>query len=266
MTDTQTQSDTDVGNTSSTSDPRGRLWFITWNNPPDTADTDIKGYVDKYHYQYEVGENGTRHIQGVLEFKNPRKFSQVKMRFPGVHLEKCRNKKAALDYCHKDETSTGGRESNMVYKPKDHFCREEASDWQINILEMIDREPDERSVHWYWSEEGGVGKTTLAKHICLHNKDAIYVGGAGKDILYAVSEYIKENDGRGPRIVMFDITRAAKDKTSYDAIEKIKNGIFFSGKYEGCMCIFDNPHVIVFANEAPQLTKLSEDRWHVQSV
>ena len=46
-------------------------------------------------------------------------------------------------------------------------------------------------------------------------------------------------------------------------MEAIKNGCFFSGKYESGMVRFNSPHILVFANEPPERTKLSQDRWCV---
>ncbi len=57
-----------------------------------------------------------------------------------------------------------------------------------------------------------------------------------------------------------------EDYVSYQALEEIKDGIFFSGKYEGGMKIFNSPHVICFANFSPAEHKLSGDRWVVEEV
>ena len=53
---------------------------------------------------------------------------------------------------------------------------------------------------------------------------------------------------------------------SYIAIEGIKDGCFFSAKYEAGMCVYNPPHVMVFANKAPELTMLSSDRWVVKCL
>lgn len=50
---------------------------------------------------------------------------------------------------------------------------------------------------------------------------------------------------------------------SYEAIESVKDGIFFSGKYESGMTIFNQPHIICFANFAPDIGKMSSDRWKI---
>lgn len=46
----------------------------------------------------------------------------------------------------------------------------------------------------------------------------------------------------------------------YQALEALKDGIMYSGKYEGGLCVFDTLHVVVFSNEGPKDGMLSEDR------
>ena len=42
---------------------------------------------------------------------------------------------------------------------------------------------------------------------------------------------------------------------------QIKDGVFYNGRYKKEELIFKSPHVIVFANYRPDLTKLTADRW-----
>ncbi len=63
--------------------------------------------------------------------------------------------------------------------------------------------------------------------------------------------------------MVIDIPRANEGNVSYQAIEDLKNGALFSTKYESGMCVFNSPHVVVFANMAPDLNKLSADRWNI---
>lgn len=52
----------------------------------------------------EMGENGTPHLQGYLEFVASKKFSTVKKLIPTAHIEKRRGTaQQAADYCKKDE-------------------------------------------------------------------------------------------------------------------------------------------------------------------
>lgn len=52
----------------------------------------------------EVGNQGTPHIQGYIEFKNPRNISSIKKKFPRIHLEEREGtSKDASNYCKKGE-------------------------------------------------------------------------------------------------------------------------------------------------------------------
>ena len=42
--------------------------------------------------------------------------------------------------------------------------------------------------------------------------------------------------------------------------------MIYSPKYEGGYKLFNSPHIIVFANMAPQYERLSKDRWKVRNI
>nr|KAG5709282.1 hypothetical protein BaRGS_018034 [Batillaria attramentaria] len=84
---------------------------------------------------------------------------------------------------------------------------------------------------------------------------ARYENGKSTDTKHAYS---------GERIVIFNLTRSQEDHINYEIIESIKNVIIFSPKYESGMKIFEPPHVVVFANFSPNLSKLSQDRWDIR--
>ena len=47
----------------------------------------------------------------------------------------------------------------------------------------------------------------------------------------------------------------------YSTMESLKDGVFYNGRHKKEELIFKSPHVIVFANYRPDLTKLTADRW-----
>jgi hypothetical protein len=49
-------------------------------------------------------------------------------------------------------------------------------------------------------------------------------------------------------------------------MENVKDGLFFSTKYESGMVRYNPPHVIVFANVPPDVTKMSADRWVIKEI
>lgn len=74
-----------------TPDTRSRAWCITWNNPTDANYRVMDTVTCEYMiYQTERGDNGTKHIQGYVYFKNAKKFSRMQKIFVGAHLEVAR--------------------------------------------------------------------------------------------------------------------------------------------------------------------------------
>lgn len=58
--------------------------------------------------QMEVGEEGTLHIQGYVEMKQPTRLPGMKRIFPRAHLEQAKGtKQQCITYCLKEETSLG---------------------------------------------------------------------------------------------------------------------------------------------------------------
>ncbi len=246
---------------------RYRNWFFTLNNPKDSDKEDLINYFDQkgqYLFQLEKGAKGTLHYQGTFISKNKISFTTLKKLNANIHWEKARNKKACIEYCQKDETFEGARYTNIKVraKIKDPLKDKVLKPFQQEIINLIKEEPDDRKIYWYWDEEGNMGKTSLAKHICL-NYNALYVQGKGNDIKNAVCSFIEKQD---LDICIFGFPKSYEEYVSYDALESIKDGIFFNGKYESKMCLMNSPHIIVFSNFYPNTSKLSEDRWVIKDI
>lgn len=247
------------GNTITT---RSRAWVFTLNNySEEDVNNLIKVIYDaRYVVGREVGAQGTPHLQGFVQFKNPKKFEAVKKLLGDrYHIEKCRNKKAAIKYCQKEENffSRGiDVEVDMKkYILEKEFPNVKLNNWQQKIVDIINSEPDNRTIYYIVDEIGNIGKTWITKYLCCKYDNIICTGGKMTDVLYGVSQI--EN----PRAIIFDIPRCSNDYISYAAVEKCKDGIFFNNKYESKMCLFPHPHVFMFLNQEPDYDKLSGDRW-----
>lgn len=256
------------GNTESGTLPKSgksRGWFLTFNNPDDI---DVEQLISlfktagvvAYMFQLEMGEENTPHYQGCVYFKNP--VTMPKYIDPRIHWEYCHNWRAATNYCCKPETRIAGPWYEGVKPPKAKLEVIEPSGWQLDIVEIIRSKPDLRTIHWFWESTGNVGKTQFTKWI-MSNFNGLVVGGKAADAKYAVAQYVKH---RQLEVVVFDLPRCNDNHISYEALESIKNGMFFSGKYEGQMVLYNSPHVIVFANVPPEKEKLSQDRWHIVEI
>ncbi len=259
-----------VGNTK-TSRIRSRSWFFTYNNYKKIDITNLVAqFTDsfcEYVFQEEIGDNQTIHLQGVIRFKNPIGIAFQKNYPIEIHWERCRSWPQAVKYCTKRDTRNGDiltNIKNLKIRPTivDPLKGKTLHKFQSDILIIISTSPDNRKIYWYYEPIGCSGKTSLAKHLVLKHK-AIVVGGRLKDAQYAITELVKSRD---PKIVIFDIPRSQLNHVSYAAIESIKNGLFFNSKYESGMCIFNIPHVIVFANSSPCIGELSLDRWIIKRI
>lgn len=239
-------------------------WCFTLNNWKADDATHIHGICSsssiKYIFQSEVGENGTPHLQGYIQFKKKvRPMSLFNNK--SIHWEKCRSIQASIDYCSKSDTWAGDRWTNIKF-PKPIKIIETLRPWQQEIVEMISQEADDRSIYWYYDYDGNIGKSVFCKYLAV-KYDAFVVSGKSADIKYGVIKY-KEKHDIYPDIIILDVPRCNLDYINYEAMESIKNGLFFSTKYESDMVVMNSPHLLVFANEAPNTSKMSADRWKIK--
>lgn len=243
---------------------KSRAWFFTLNNPAYSAEQlehhlhllEPKAFV----FQLERGEEGTPHYQGCIYLKSP----QVMPRHldKRIHWEQCHSWVKAVRYCTKKETRQDGPWYFNVEPPAGITIITVLRPWQQLIVEELRTKPDSRKIIWMWEPTGNVGKTALAKYICSTFR-ALYLNGKGSDAKYAVSQYVKD---KTLEVVVFGYPRTAEDYVSYASIEEIKDGIFFSNKYEAGMCMYDTPHVLVLANFEPDYSRMSADRWDVRQI
>lgn len=250
-------------------------WCFTYNNYENTVierlETIFKVICDKYCFQEETGEEGTRHLQGVISLKKPMRWTEFDLP-KQIHWEKCKSLDKSIDYCSKPETRTGktysmGVTLKRVPKPiKDPLANKQLRDFQKDILDIIKTEPDDRAVYWFWEKNGNVGKSALFKHIIINNiNSACVVNGKCADILNGILEFNKKH-GDYPEIILVDIPRTCLDYVSFSAIEMIKNGLVYSGKFEGGQILMNPPHIICVANEPPDTSVMSADRWRIKEI
>jgi len=238
-----------------------KRWIFTFNNY-EKYKNGVAGLAEEfskfglYVFQEERGEQGTPHLQGCIEFNTPgRPLERIKV--DGIHWDKCKDWEASLKYCTKEESRSGQIYTNIdSLKPIEV---DEPYGWQLEVMDIIKTKPDKRTIYWFWESKGNMGKTSLAKYLCVKYK-ALYIGGSAADIKCAVAQMPVK-----PVIIILGIPKCT-EHISYKALEEIKDGLFFSGKYESGMVVMNNPHVFVFANEPPDVTMLSFDRWKIKCI
>jgi hypothetical protein len=219
-----------------------------------------------YCFGEEIGDNGNPHLQGYIEFKNPKKFQTLKNFLPRAHWEKAKgNRKQNLTYTQKD----GKYSTNFPIPVRQRLLRDvynEVSwkDWQDELIRLHDQPPHPRAIHWFVDRIGNSGKTFVTKFLYLKH-GVLVANGKKADVFHQIAKRYEDEENENPfRMAILDIPRHQSEFTNYGLLEEIKNGLIMSGKYEGGTVAFEVPHLVVMSNDEPDYTKFSMDRWRVQ--
>lgn len=140
----KTQSKKRVCNTIADPDNSGkaRCWTFTLNNYTEDEVNHIQGLDCLYVFQEETGEKGTKHLQGLLVYKNAISFASVKKKIIRAHIEKCKNKNASIRYCTKEESRTGMLYTNMT--DKSYFG---TNDTSITCQNKVEKFEDQKRIN-----------------------------------------------------------------------------------------------------------------------
>lgn len=162
-----------------------------------------------------------------------------------------------------------------VNTPADYYKKEKAiSFWnnfqprpfQQKIIDIVNSEPDRRNIYYFYEYEGNTGKTMIAEYLHMFH-GAIITGGKSSDMKHAIVRW-KEIVGHMPICIIVDLARSDKlNAESAKAIESMKNGLFFSGKYESAMVHSTiKPHIFIFANVPLEKEFFSKDRLQIAKI
>ncbi|QMW68683.1 replication-associated protein [Crucivirus-158] len=272
-------------------------WVFTLNNYTPKGENELRESVlfEYIIYGHEVAPTtGTPHLQGYFQLQKKKRLNYLLKKLPkGIHLEKAiGNYESNKTYCSKDAQdiytrgtpSIKGANTNQLYdlilqcrtwpevlklpniERRMTFAREVFNNkpiipqsnvkllpWQQKVVDIIKTPPDDRTIHIVYDEKGSKGKTFLAKYLYT-NYDAYYISPSkSADLLYAYN---------GQQIIIYDVPRSCDDDyVNWGAIEKLKDGIFFSGKFaSGIKHREKHAHVIIFTNHPIPADKFSVDR------
>lgn len=256
----------EMGNTKSIS-PSIR-WCFTLHDYTESNIKHINTICDLcskfWMFSCEMGKSGnTPHLQGYIEFNKkvrPKNMFDINT----IHWEKAKGNRTQNEtYIRKeggDLWINGRLETRLILLDPDNFYP-----WQRELYSCLLDTPNDRTIHWYWEDKGGAGKSAFVKWLCA-TQGAITLSHKGADMKYAIVKY-HETKKIYPTIILIDLPRSTDcEHLNYPTIESIKNGCFFSGKYESVQVIMPYPHIVIFANKPPDICKLSIDRWHIVNI
>lgn len=242
-------------------------WHFTWNNYPENWKDLVVPEFQKFGLSYVVGvevapTTGTPHLQGFISSK--KKIRPFSINLNVSHWETMRTTvEQSVAYCMKCGNYIKEGYPDPPLPPPPIKQVELREGWQTQLFAKLQEEPDDRAIHWVWSREGGLGKTTFCKYVVDNMKHSLVVEGKSSDMKYLIADYMNKNNGWWPHVVLVDVPRSCAGYLSYTGLEGVKNGIFASTKYEGRMVRTNPPHMVVLANFPPDMNNadMSSDRF-----
>lgn len=249
-------------------DIRARGWFLTvWNYTGNILNTLNTLNCKKMIANETAPTTGKQHYHVYLYGRNAFKWSFLCSLFPDSKIEVAKGApKHNLKYLSKQNLVHNDWPDLIVerpiYKGDDLPLYENLFDWQKNILDIIDTKPDDRTVYWFYEPNGCSGKSKFGKYLCFHNPQVcLLTATKSADILTAVDTQYNT--------YIFDFPRTlGQDYCPYTAIEQVKNGFITDSKLkkQARIVCFDPPHIFCFSNYAPDVSKLSKDRWNIYNI
>lgn len=282
-----------------------RNYCFTLNNYTEDDISKLEGLATDVTYLIfgkEIGESGTPHLQGFVQFRSRLRFNVAKEKISGrCHLEPARDVQKARDYCVKDGDFTefgtcstaGSRNDLEAFKQavKDGFLS--LQDIRENHSKVYSKYPrfciEFMQDHAPQPEQSLYPLRTWQEELCaLLNRPAEdrkinfvvdLVGNTGKTWFAHYYKSCHDNvqillPGKKAdlayciestsRVIFLDAPRCKQtDFILYDFLEELKNGYIFSGKYESRFKTLGKVHVVVLMNEYPDMAKLSQDRYNI---
>lgn len=177
--------------------------------------------------------------------------------------------KADLSLANAIKTAYSCKPTPKIQAPR----MDELRPWQSVCDSIIDSKPDERTIHWFFGRKGNEGKSVYAKHRYTLDPDSILLAtqfngaaNAGSLIFGAIQ------NGWNGHCLILNLSRKQEFHEIYAPIEMIKDGVITNTKYQSQTCVFNNPHVVVFANFPPHVyddvgnCTVSLDRWKIYEI
>ncbi len=132
--------------------------------------------------------------------------------------------------------------------------------WQHGLNERVAGEADDRRIVFVVDPDGNSGKSWLTRYWMTKREGTQFLSvGKRDDLAYSVDV---NND-----LFVFDIPRGHMDFLQYGFLEMLKNRVVYSPKYTSVTKVLRaTPHVIVFSNEHPDMTKLTADRYKIIEI
>lgn len=250
---------------------KAKRWFFTFNNFQEIEIGPIIETFDekctKWIFQEEIGESGTKHLQGNIWTIVKLRPTELKLN-KKIHWELTKaTDKDVIAYCSKKETATGRLwRSKGLILPKALKLIQELRPWQADVERIATNEDnaDDRTIYWIYDPVGKNGKSQLAKRLVALYEALYITTGKKADIMNMAFNYTEQNY---LSCVVLDLPRNTRPQdVDYSALENLIDGMICNTKYETGMRVINSPCIWVFSNMEPEWDKMTDDRFKVFTI
>lgn len=238
----------------------------------------LKKEAGSWIFQLErAPTTGSLHLQGRLTLKTRMRLSQVQAKL----IEHCSRaahwsrevagaEAESAAYCCDPEKRAPGEFSgpwssdsaDEVYIPPQF--RGAPNDFQQEVLDRLATQ-NTRKILCVVDTRGNIGKSWLSGYLGARN-EGVTIPSTIQDS-NALLQYVHAFVSKDPRkqwTLILDVPRSMEQRTWpawLAAIESIKNGVVHETRYQGRVCYFHWPRLVIFSNAKPPTAALSSDRW-----
>ena len=209
---------------------------------------------------------GSKHLQGFLCLNRKTRETAMWKLFPKDRCKPCfASEVSNLAYTTKDGNAIiWDNVSTNVPEAKIELVHNiKWNSWNTWIVEQVQQPADSRTINWFWSSRGKLGKTNLTRYLVDKHNAQFASGGKYTDIM----NLIYHTDMDKCRCVIFTLPKEHRNHISYSALESVKDGLVSNMKsYKNGSKIFNPPHIFVFANYPPDLDGVMRDRWNIFQI
>lgn len=211
-------------------------------------DNDIKKWI----IAKEVGNDGYKHWQ--IRLTSRYTWQEMKEKFgEKAHIEEASND---FNYERKEGNFVSSSDTRQVLSTRYGTLRQN----QKRILDNVDNQSD-REIDVIVDRFGNTGKSWLARY--LYEKGIGFYVPPTINTSQQIIQFVTSGYNSEP-IIVIDIPRSTKWSANlYVTMETIKDGLVYDARYHTTTKDIYGVKLLVFCNTAPNLSKLSQDRWRL---
>lgn len=215
-------------------------------------ETDVKDW----QIGIEKGRSGYEHYQ--IRFRSCEELEKIRQN-PVFYSGKVSRADNWTNYERKDGRYISSEDTTEIRKVR--FGIPNLS--QKAVINVIN-EQSVREIDVWYDPKGNVGKSWLCNHLYETGKG--FYCPPTLDTVKGLIQFIA-NGYRGEEIIVIDIPRSWKwSEQLYTVIESIKDGLIYDSRYHTTVRNIRGVKVLVMCNTEPKLSKLSKDRWRINTA